>query len=70
MTLTEKLQIAALVVGLISAMAAVVATIKIKELHVLVNSRLTELLKTSGLLERSEGKAEGRAEAERQSKAQ
>ncbi len=35
---------------------------KIREVHVQINSRMDELLKKSGLLNRAEGKAEGQAE--------
>lgn len=43
----------------LAAVAAVIAVFKIRELHVLVNSRLTQLLKTTGSEQRALGDAEG-----------
>lgn len=57
--LTDIIQIANVVVAVISALAAIYAVIKVKELHIIVNSRLTELLERSGKAQRAEGKEEG-----------
>ena len=43
----------------IAAVAAIIAVFKIRELHVLVNSRLTQLLKATGAEQRALGDAEG-----------
>jgi hypothetical protein len=49
------------------AAAALVASVlnhkKIQELHVIVNSRLTELLNETRIASHAEGKAEGKAES-------
>jgi hypothetical protein len=46
-----------------AGMPAVLALLKIKELHVLVNSRLTELIAMTATANLAQGKTEGREEA-------
>ena len=48
--------------AIIAAIAAAYSVIKVRDLHVLVNSRLTQLLTLTDKSSRAEGKAEGRAE--------
>jgi hypothetical protein len=54
------------------ALGALVASIrnntKIEELHISVNSRLTELLKQTGIAAHAEGLAQGKAEGVKESK--
>ena len=58
-----------LIIAAISALPSVLTTLfairKVEELHVSVNSRLTELLKVAIAAARAEGHIEGRKEAEK-----
>jgi len=60
--LQTYLQIAGLVAGIVASVASIYSVFRVRALHVIVNSRLTELLQTTGRSERAEGKAEGLAE--------
>ncbi len=64
----ETHDVALIVVGLTSLIAAVLSFIngrKIQEVHVALNSRLTELLTSSSDLARAQGMASGRSEGRR-----
>jgi hypothetical protein len=54
--------------AIIGALAAAYSVIKVHKLHILVNSRLTELLKTTGDAARAEGNAAGRIEGKAEKK--
>ena len=47
---------------IVAGMPAMIALIKIKELHVLINSRLSELILSTAKASHSEGQIEGRDE--------
>jgi hypothetical protein len=57
--------IAPTLMGLAAFISSLVNRSKIHELHVGVNSRLTELLKQTGLAAHAEGLAQGKAESKR-----
>jgi hypothetical protein len=54
------------ITGAIGAIGAVIVSYlnfrKIGEVHIQINSRMDQLLKTTGLLGKAEGKVEGKAE--------
>lgn len=53
------LQVVSVVLTIVGALVAVYVALAVRTLHIIVNSRLTELLKTTGEKERAEGDAEG-----------
>lgn len=53
------LQVISVILTILGGIVAVYVALSIKTLHILVNSRLTELLRTTGLKERAEGDAAG-----------
>ncbi len=53
--------VGACIAVIVAGMPAVLALLKISQLHVLVNSRLTELLRVSAATARAEGQLEGQA---------
>jgi hypothetical protein len=52
-------EIISTILGTLSTGAALYAVIRVAELHVIVNSRLTELLKVTGSEQRALGDTEG-----------
>ena len=52
----------AVVAVIVAGMPAMIALLKIKELHVLINSRLSELIESTARASRSAGQLEGRDE--------
>ncbi len=60
-TLNDIASSTAAITALFAFLSSLVNRRKLNELHVIINSRLTEMLKTTGALGRSEGLAEGKA---------
>lgn len=54
--------------SLIAAVASILAIFRVREMHVLINSRMTELLEATRRGERAAGNLEGQAEERRTQK--
>ena len=62
--------IGAAIAVIVAGMPAIVALLKIKELHVLINSRLSQLLQSTAQASHSAGQLEGRDEGRKAAEVQ
>lgn len=51
-----------IIVALIASIPSVLALLEVKKVHILINSRMDELLKLTKVASKAEGVVEGRAE--------
>ena len=58
--------VGAFVAVVVAGMPAMIALIKIKELHILINSRLTELIASTAKASHSAGQLEGREDSRKE----